>query len=56
MLKKQLRAYAGNGLSLDIPRDRHVTFDPRLVAKYQRRLPDFDNHIIRRIFARSEQI
>ena len=29
-------------LTLDIPRDRQGTFDPKLIAKYQRRFPDFD--------------
>ena len=33
-------------LPLDIPRDRLATFEPRLVAKYQRRLPGFDERII----------
>lgn len=33
-------------LSLDIPRDRAGTFDPKLIAKYQRRFPDFDDKII----------
>ncbi|WP_205249940.1 transposase, partial [Escherichia coli] len=28
---------------LDIPRDRAGTFDPQLIAKYQRRFPDFDD-------------
>ncbi len=31
---------------LDIPRDRNGTFDPVLVAKYQRRFPEFDTKII----------
>ena len=31
---------------LDIPRDRAGTFDPKLIAKYQRRFPDFDDKII----------
>jgi len=31
---------------LDIPRDRQATFEPQLVAKYQRRLPGFDDHVI----------
>ncbi len=31
---------------LDIPRDRQGRFDPVLVAKYQRRLPGFDEKII----------
>lgn len=37
----------GNGqMTLDIPRDRSGTFDPKLIAKYQRRFPDFDDKII----------
>ncbi len=33
-------------LDLNIPRDRLATFEPQLVAKYQRRLPKFDDHVI----------
>lgn len=33
-------------LELDIPRDRLASFEPRLVAKYQRRLPGFDDQVI----------
>src|SRR6266446_7807487 len=33
-------------LALDIPRDRQGTFDPQLIAKYQRRFPGFDEKII----------
>ena len=33
-------------VKLDIPRDRHGKFDPVLIAKYQRRFPDFDHKII----------
>jgi len=33
-------------LDLAIPRDRLATFEPQLVAKYQRRLPKFDEHVI----------
>ena len=33
-------------LALEIPRDRLSTFDPILVAKHQRRLPRFDDHVI----------
>ncbi len=36
----------GGELDLDIPRDRLSTFEPQLVAKYQRRLPGFDDHVI----------
>lgn len=31
---------------LDVPRDRHSSFDPQLIAKYQRRFPGFDEKII----------
>jgi putative transposase len=31
---------------LDIPRDRLSSFDPQLIAKYQRRFPGFDEKII----------
>jgi len=33
-------------IELDIPRDRRSTFDPQLIAKYQRRFPGFDEKII----------
>lgn len=33
-------------LNLAIPRDRQATFEPQLVAKHQRRLPGFDDHVI----------
>lgn len=33
-------------VTLEIPRDRSGTFDPKLIAKYQRRFPDFDDKII----------
>jgi putative transposase len=33
-------------MTLAIPRDRAGTFDPKLIAKYQRRFPDFDDKII----------
>jgi putative transposase len=33
-------------LEVDIPRDRTGTFEPKLVGKYQRRLPGFDDKII----------
>ncbi len=36
----------GGELNLDIPRDRQATFEPQLVAKYQRRLPGFNDHVI----------
>jgi putative transposase len=33
-------------ITLPIPRDRAGTFDPKLIAKYQRGFPDFDDKII----------
>lgn len=33
-------------LALNIPRDRQGTFDPQLIAKYQRRFPGFDEKIV----------
>src|SRR6187401_2295658 len=33
-------------MRLSIPRDRAGTFDPKLIARYQRRFPDFDDKII----------
>lgn len=33
-------------ITLAIPRDRAGTFDPKLIARYQRRFPDFDEKVI----------
>jgi len=33
-------------LEIEVPRDRAGTFDPQLIAKYQRRFPGFDEKII----------
>jgi putative transposase len=33
-------------IELSVPRDRLSTFDPQLIAKYQRRFPGFDDKII----------
>jgi putative transposase len=33
-------------MELEIPRDRQSSFDPQLIAKYQRRFPGFDEKII----------
>jgi putative transposase len=33
-------------LALEVPRDRQASFDPQLIAKYQRRFPGFDEKII----------
>jgi putative transposase len=37
---------ATSKMTLAVPRDRAGTFDPQLIAKYQRRFPDFDEKII----------
>lgn len=36
----------GGEMRLDIPRDRLGSFEPKLVAKHQRRMPGFDDHVI----------
>jgi len=33
-------------LTIAVPRDREGSFDPKLIAKYQRRFPDFDAKIV----------
>jgi len=33
-------------LAIEVPRDRHSSFDPQLIAKYQRRFPGFDEKIV----------
>ncbi|KTT69041.1 IS256 family transposase [Sphingomonas endophytica] len=33
-------------LAIDVPRDRQASFDPQLIAKYQRRFPGFDEKIV----------
>ena len=33
-------------LAIDVPRDRQASFEPQLIAKYQRRFPGFDDKII----------
>jgi putative transposase len=33
-------------IEIDVPRDRPASFDPQLIAKYQRRFPGFDDKII----------
>jgi putative transposase len=33
-------------LELEVPRDRQSSFDPQLIAKYQRRFPGFDDKVI----------
>lgn len=33
-------------LAIDVPRDREASFEPQLIAKYQRRFPGFDEKIV----------
>ena len=33
-------------IALEVPRDRQATFDPQLIAKYQRRFPGFDDKVV----------
>src|SRR3954453_8337362 len=33
-------------IDLEVPRDRQASFDPQLIAKYQRRFPGFDDKIV----------
>lgn len=35
----------GGELNLNMPRDRLSSFEPKLVAKHQRRMPGFDDHV-----------
>jgi transposase-like protein len=44
--RKTVTTPEGEALELTIPRDRLATFEPQLVAKYQRRLPGFDERVI----------
>ena len=43
--KKRVLTDTGR-IDLEVPRDRLSTFDPQLIAKYQRRFPGFDEKII----------
>src|SRR3712207_298797 len=41
-------------IALEVPRDRQASFDPQLIAKYQRRFPGFDDKVVS-MYARSEE-
>lgn len=43
--KKTVTTDAGR-MELEVPRDRQSSFDPQLIAKYQRRFPGFDEKIV----------
>jgi len=42
--RKSVVTYTGR-IALEVPRDRQGSFDPLLIAKYQRRFPGFDDKI-----------
>ena len=43
--RKSVTTDAGK-LEIDVPRDRQSSFEPQLIAKYQRRFPGFDGKIV----------
>src|SRR3954452_9389157 len=43
--RKSVLADTGK-IELEVPRDRQASFDPQLIAKYQRRFPGFDDKIV----------
>lgn len=43
--KKRVLTDSGS-VELSIPRDRQASFDPQLLAKYQRRFPGFDDKVV----------
>jgi putative transposase len=44
--RKTVTTDSGGRIALEVPRDRQGSFDPQLIAKYQRRFPGFDEKII----------
>src|SRR3712207_9224962 len=44
--RKTVTTDTGGRIALEVPRDRQGSFDPRLIAKYQRRFPGFDERIV----------
>ena len=47
LLDELKKVLTGTGkLDLQVPRDRQVSFEPQLIAKYRRRFPDFDEKIV----------
>ncbi|TDH56060.1 IS256 family transposase [Dankookia rubra] len=43
---KMVLTDTGGRIALEVPRDRQGSFDPQLIAKYQRRFPGFDEKIV----------
>ena len=44
--RKTVLTDTGGRIALEVPRDRQSSFDPQLIAKYQRRFPGFDEKIV----------
>src|SRR3712207_3761439 len=44
--RKMVLTDTGGRIALEVPRDRQGSFDPQLIAKYQRRFPGFDEKIV----------
>jgi putative transposase len=44
--RKTVLTDSGGRIALEVPRDRQGSFDPQLIAKYQRRFPGFDGKIV----------
>jgi hypothetical protein len=44
--RKTVTTDSGGRIALEVPRDRQASFDPQLIAKYQRRFPGFDEKIV----------
>jgi putative transposase len=44
--RKTVLTDTGGRIVLEVPRDRQGSFDPQLIARYQRRFPGFDEKIV----------
>jgi putative transposase len=44
--RKTVLTDTGGRIALEVPRDRQGSFDPQLIARYQRRFPGFDEKIV----------
>jgi putative transposase len=44
--RKTVLTDTGGRIALEVPRDRRGSFDPQLIAKYQRRFPGFDEKVV----------
>lgn len=44
--RKTVLTDTGERIALVVPRDRQGSFDPQLIARYQRRVPEFDEKLL----------